>query len=146
MGNEAGWGRHVSTAGPLGGLWRSLQAAWAGVEKLTTASSDNVQAAAHNLEYLAYLVVFVWLGLEAWRRFGAPYGLFVLGSLAIPLSVPTTGYPLLSMPRFCLPLFPAFLAMAAMAGTARRDRTILIVSSMLLGIATVEWSVGQWVS
>src|SRR5439155_6922327 len=74
VGNEAGWGRHVSAAGPLGGLWRSLQAAWAGIEKLTTASSDNVQAAAHNLEYLAFLVVFVWLGLEAWRRFGAPYG------------------------------------------------------------------------
>ena len=144
--NEAGWDRHLSAAGPVGGLWRGLKAAWAGIEQLATGSLGNAQAGAHNLEYLAFLVVFVWLGLEAWRRFGAPYGLFVLGSLAIPLSVPTTGYPLLSMPRFCLPLFPAFLAMAAMAGTARRDRAILIVSSMLLGIATVEWSVGQWVS
>jgi hypothetical protein len=146
VGNEAGWDRHISAAGPAGGLWRSLKAAWNGVEKLTTGSSDNVQAAAHNLEYLAFLVVFVWLGIEAWRRFGAPYGVFVLGSLAIPLSVPTTGYPLLSMPRFCLPLFPAFLAMAAIADTPRRDRAILIVSTLFLGIAVVEWSAGQWVS
>jgi hypothetical protein len=50
------------------------------------------------------------------------------------------------MPRFCLPLFPAFLAMAAIADTPRRDRAILVVSSLFLGVAVVEWSVGQWVS
>lgn len=146
VGNEAGWGRHLSAAGPAGGLWRGLETAWKGVEKLTTASADNAQAAAHNIEYLGFLVVFLWLGIEAWRRFGAPYGLFVLGSLAIPLSAPTVGYPLLSMPRFCLPLFPAFLALAAIAHTPRRDRAILVCSSVFLGIAVVEWSVGQWVS
>jgi hypothetical protein len=91
-------------------------------------------------------VLFVWLGVEAWRRFGAPYGIFVLGSLAIPLSVPTVGYPLLSMPRFCLPLFPAFLALAAIGTTARRDRAIVAASALFLGVAVVEWSVGQWVS
>lgn len=140
VGNEAGWGRHVSPAGPFGGLWRSLVKAWEGLEHLTVAAS------AHNLENLAFLALFVWLGVEAWRRFGAPYGLFVLGSLAIPLSAPTGGYPLLSMPRFCLPLFPAFLALAAIGGTPRRDRAIVIVSSLFLAVATVQWSVGQWVS
>jgi hypothetical protein len=146
VGNEAGWGRHLSHAGPAGGLWHGVQAAWHGVERITTTSSNNVQAAAHNVEYFSFLVVFAWLGIVAWRRFGAPYGVFVLGSLAIPLSAPTTGYPLLSMPRFCLPLFPAFLAMAAIADTPRRDRAILVVSSLFLGVAVVEWSVGQWVS
>ena len=144
--NEAGWGRHVSVAGPFDGLWHGFRAALVGVERVVTRSSDNVQAAAHNLEYFAFFAVFAWLGIEAWRRFGAPYGLFVLGSLAIPLSAPTGGYPLLSMPRFCLPLFPAFLALAAVAATPRRDRMILVVSSVFLAVATVEWSVGQWVS
>jgi hypothetical protein len=154
--NEAGWNRHVSLAGPLDGLWHGLQAAWAGVEQLVTsdrthiywthAGADPLHVAAHNLEDFAFLAVFVGLGVVAWRRFGAPYGLFVLGSLAIPLSAPTPGFPLLSMPRFCLTLFPAFLALAAVATTARRDRAILVVSSVLLAVATVEWSVGQWVS
>lgn len=144
--NEAGWGRHLSAAGPLGGLWDGLRAAWAGIELLAKGGSGNLQGAAHNLEYLAFLLVFLWLGVEAWRRFGAPYGLFVLGSLALALSAPTSGYPLLSMPRFCLPLFPAFLALAAIATTARRDRTILVVSSVFLAVAVVEWSAGQWVS
>ena len=145
FGNEAGWGRHLSPAGPFGGLWHSLEASWTGVVQIAT-GDPRAQAGAHNLEYLAFLVVFLWLGVEAWRRFGAPYGLFVLGSLAIPLSVPTVGYPLLSMPRFCLPLFPAFLALAAIANTERRDRAILVVSSVFLGVAVVGWSVGQWVS
>ena len=144
--NEAGWGRHLSPAGPFGGLWHGLAKAWSGVELLVTNSSGNAQGAAHNLEYFAFLVLFVWLGVEAWRRFGAPYGLFVLGSLAIALSAPTVGYPLLSMPRFCLPLFPAFLALAGVATTARRDRVILVLSSCFLAVAVVEWSVGQWVS
>jgi dolichyl-phosphate-mannose-protein mannosyltransferase len=143
--NEAGWGRHLSPAGPLGGLWHGVAAAWHGVKQIAT-GDPNMQAGAHNLEYLAFLVLFLWLGVEAWRRFGAPYGLFVLGSLAIPLSAPTVGYPLLSMPRFCLPLFPAFLALAAFADTERRDRTILVLSSVFLGVTAVAWSVGQWVS
>lgn len=143
--NESGWGRHVSHAGPFGGLWHSLTSAWKGV-KLIVTNDPNAQAGAHNIEYLLFFALFVWLGIEAWRRFGAPYGLFVLGSLAIPLTAPTVGYPLLSMPRFCLPLFPAFIALASIASTERRDRTILIVSTMFLGVAVVAWSVGQWVS
>jgi 4-amino-4-deoxy-L-arabinose transferase-like glycosyltransferase len=154
--NEAGWDRHVSHAGPLGGLWHSLQAVWAGIEQLATgdrthsfwahSGSDPLYVAAKNLEDFAFLVVFLWLGVVAWRRFGAPYGLFVLGSLAIPLSAPTTGYPLLSMPRFCLVLFPAFLALASMATTRRRDGTVLVLSSFFLAVATVQWSLGSWVS
>ncbi|MHB8468448.1 MAG: mannosyltransferase family protein [Gaiellaceae bacterium] len=153
---EAGWNRHFSVAGPLGGLWYGLQAAWAGIEQLATgdrahafwahSNSDPLYVAAHNLEDLAFLIVFVWLGVEAWRRFGAPYGIFVLGSLAIPLSVPHAGYPLLSMPRFCLTLFPDFLALAAIATSGRRDRTILALSAVFLAVATVQWSLGTWVS
>ena len=143
--NEAGWGRHVSHAGPFGGLWHSLESGWKGVKQIAN-GDPNAQAGAHNIEYLLFFAVFVWLGIEAWRRFGAPYGLFVLGSLAIPLSAPTVGYPLLSMPRFCLTLFPAFLALAAVATTERRDRAILAVSAMFLAVATVQWSLGQWVS
>jgi len=146
VGNEGGWGRHLSSAGPFGGIWHGARSAWEGLGQVLTGSSENVQAAAHNLEYFAFFALFAWLGVEAWRRFGAPYGLFVLGSLAIPLSAPTVGYPLLSMPRFCLPLFPAFLALAGIATTVRRDRVIIVLSSAFLAVATVEWTVGQWVS
>ena len=40
----------------------------------------------------------------------------------------------------------AFLALAAIATTARRDRVIVVLSSCFLAVAVVEWTVGQWVS
>jgi hypothetical protein len=153
---ESGWGRHFSAAGPFGGLWRGLQAAWAGIEQLATndrthvywphAQSDPLHVAAHNLVDFGFFLLFLWLGIEAWRRFGAPYGIFVLGGLAIFLSVPNVDYPLLSAPRFCLTLFPAFLALAAIAKSPRQERGILVVSSVFLAVATVEWILAQWVS
>jgi hypothetical protein len=151
------WSRHVSYAGPLGGIWDGLRAGWAGMRQLVSGShtttywpavegTDPMRVAAVNLEALAFLVLFVALTVVAWRRFGAPYGLFAALSLAIPLSVPSERWPLLSLPRFGLTIFPLFLALAALGGRPRLHTTIVSVSSILLGVAIVQWSLWQWVS
>lgn len=144
---EAGWNRHFSPAGPFAGAWHGLQAAWAGVEQLVTGDrlhaywthshSDPLYVAAHNLEDFAFFAVFVVLGVVAWKRFGAPYGIYVLGVIALAAAVPQSSYPLLSMPRFCLTLFPAFMALAALATTAARDRLILVASTLFSAVAIV---------
>jgi Mannosyltransferase (PIG-V) len=154
--NESGWNRHLSHAGPFGGLWNGLRSVWAAIEQIATGDrthsywpyshSDPLYVAAHNLEDFTFFAVFLWLGIVAWRRFGAPYGLYVVVGLALPLSVPHLGYPLLSMPRFCLTLFPAFLALAAVANTARRERLVVVTSCVLLGVAVTQWATGAWVS
>jgi hypothetical protein len=105
-----------------------------------------MRVAAVNLEALAFLVLFVALTVIAWRRFGAPYGLFAALSLAIPLSVPSERWPLLSLPRFGLTIFPLFLALATLGGRPRLHTAIVAVSSILLGVAVVQWSLWQWVS
>jgi len=153
---EGGWYRHVSYAGPLGGLWNSLRAVAAALAQLATGDrvhafwtrshSDPLYVATHNLEDFAFFAVFLVLGIVAWRRFGAPYGLYVLVGLAIPLSVPHLGYPLLSMPRFCLTLFPAFLALASLATTVTRDRIVVATSCAFLAVAIVMWTGERWVS
>ena len=102
-----------------------------------------MRAAAVNLECFAFLVLFVVLTVIAWRRFGAPYGLFCAVSLAIPLSVPSHRWPLLSMPRFGLVLFPCFLALAALGGRPRLHTAILVVSSIMLGVAVTQWALGN---
>ncbi len=154
------WHRHLSPAGPLGGIWHGLRAAWAGVEQLASGShthaywpavsvadSDPFHVAAVNLQNFAFLVLFAALTVVAWRRFGAPYGLFCALSLAVPLSVPSSRWPLLSIPRFGLVLFPLFLALAALAGNRPRLHTaVLAVSALLLGVTTVQWALWQWVS
>jgi len=151
------WSRHLSAAGPLGGVWDGLRAGWAGIEQLASGShtqaywgpvqdSDPMRVAILNLEALAYLVLFVVLTVIAWRRFGAPYGLFAALSLAIPLSVPSERWPLLSLPRFGLTIFPLFLALAAVGGRPRAHTAIVAISSVLLGVSIAQWALWQWVA
>ena len=61
------WERQLSPAGPLGGLIAAVQ----------------------HREVLDLVVtcVVIGLGVVAWRRIGAPYGLYVLASVALPLAV-----------------------------------------------------------
>jgi Mannosyltransferase (PIG-V) len=151
------WSRHVSWAGPLGGLWDGLRAGWAGVRQLASGSdttrywsavqdTDPDRVAAINLEQLAFLVLFAALTVVVWRRFGAPYGLFAALSLAIPLSVPSERWPLLSIPRFGLAVFPFFLALAVLGARPRVNTVVIVVSAMLLGIVCVQWALWQWVA
>jgi hypothetical protein len=151
------WNRHLSVAGPLGGIWNGLRAGWAAIEQYASGShthvywtavrnTDPMRVATINLESLAFLVLFVLLAVVAWRHFGAPYGLFAALSLAIPLSVPSDRWPLLSIPRFGLTIFPLFLALAVLGRRPRAHTAIVGVSSMLLGVAVVQWALWQWVA
>jgi hypothetical protein len=105
-----------------------------------------MHAAAVNLEGVVFLAIFLVLTVIAWRRFGAPYGLFAALSLAIPLSVPSSRWPLLSLPRFGLVIFPLFLALAAVGGRPRLHTAILSVSALMLGVVVVQWALWQWVA
>ena len=147
------WHRHVSAAGPLGGIWDGLVAGWRGLEQLVVGHGTHVagvnpmHAAAENLQALVFLVLFAALTVVAWRRFGAAYGLFAAISLAIPLSYPSSRWPLLSLPRFGLVVFPFFLALAALtSGRPRLHSAVLVCSAIFLGVAIVQWALWQWVA
>jgi len=153
------WHRHPSYAGPLEGIWDGLRAGWAGIEQLASGSHthrywaavpdrdiDPFHVAAVNLENLFFLALFAGLTVVVWRRFGAPYGLFCAVSLAIPLSVPSERWPLLSLPRFGLVVFPFFLALAVLGGRPRVHTAIVVVSSLFLGVVVAQWALWQWVA
>ncbi len=154
---QALWHRHLSPAGPLGGVWDGLRAGWAGVEQLASGShvhrywpaitdTDPMRVALVNLTSLAFLALFCWLTVIAWRRFGAPYGLFCTLSLALPLSTPSSQWPLQSLPRLGLTVFPFFLALAVIGGRPRVHTAIVGVSAMLLGVFVTQWALWQWVA
>ena len=154
--NQERWDRELSPLGPLGGIWDGTRAAWDGLVVVSTrvgASAYTLDGhtprhvAAENIEALAFLVLFAFLTVVVWRRFGAAYGLFAALSVALPLSVPSDPVPLLSLPRFGLPVFPFFLALAALAGgRPRTHAAILSISALLLGVTVVRWSLWQWVA
>jgi 4-amino-4-deoxy-L-arabinose transferase-like glycosyltransferase len=147
------WHRHFSPAGPFGGIWDGLVAGWHGAEQFVTGHGAHVSgaspmhAAAENIQALAFLVLFLALTVVVWRRFGVVYGLFAAISLAIPLSYPSSRWPLLSIPRFGLVIFPLFLALAALtAGRPRAHSAVVACSALLLGVAVVQWALWQWVA
>ena len=157
--SQGHWNRHLSYAGPLGGIWQGLRGGWAAIEQFASGShthnywpvvsikdSDPMRTAAINLGALLFLVLFLWLSVVAWRRLGTAYGLYCLASLAIPLSVPSSRWPLYSMPRFGLVAFPVFLALAVVGGRPRLHTAILATSAILLGVAVSEWALWQWVA
>jgi hypothetical protein len=150
------WARRFSWAGPFGGIWDGLRAAVAGVRQLVAGPGGHVywpvrdttpmRVAALNLELFAFLVLFLVLAVVVWRRFGSVYGLFCAISLAIPLSMPSHRWPLLSLPRFGLVIFPFFLALAVLGGRPRVHTAIVGVSALLLGVAVTQWALWQWVA
>src|SRR4029079_9159140 len=141
-------------------LWDALRAGWAGVQQLASGSNEHVywtavspadsvplRTAVLSLELLGFLGVFIALTVVAWRRFGAPYGLFAALSLALPLSVPSSRWPLLSLPRFGLAIFPLFLALAWIGGLRpRANAAIVATSAVLLGVFVVQWTLWDWVA
>jgi hypothetical protein len=136
---ESIWHRHLSAAGPLGGVWDALT-------RWHPSGVGLEHSVAVNLEGWAFLLLFAALTVVAWRRLGASYGVYCALSLAIPLSLPSERWPLLSLPRFGLVVFPFFLALATLGARPRVHDAIVGVSSALLGIAVVQWVLYQWVA
>ena len=99
-----------------------------------------------NLEQLAYAVVLLALGVYAWRALGAAYGVFVLGSLALPFSDPVPSTPLLSIPRFALGVFPVFIALGLLGKSQRVHTGLLVGLTLLLGINLARWTLWIWVA
>jgi hypothetical protein len=117
------WERHLHVLGPLEGLGRAV--AGGDVPELATAA------------------VMLPLAVVAWQRFGAPYGLFALGVLLLPMSLPSDRLGgLYSLHRLALVAFPCFLALALLARRRRDEVLVSLVLGTLLAVNVVRW--GLW--
>src|SRR5207302_2972758 len=88
----------------------------------------------HLLDWLITVPVLV-AGVYALVRFRATYGVYVWVSLLAPLSFIFQSRPLMSVPRFVLPLFPVYWSAARWTeGSRGRHELVLVASAMLLGV------------
>jgi hypothetical protein len=89
----------------------------------------------------------LWLTWVAWRRLGVAYALYSAATLAIVLSVPAEGFPLVSLPRFLLADFPLFLALAALTLDRPRAREVTLCTFAALGaVAAAAFARGIWIA
>jgi hypothetical protein len=145
---QAEWERVLA---PLSGVALGVWSAASGIVELaggfdggSLAASAADSEALLNIALLGFLVLAGWLTAEAARRLPAAYLGYVISSLALPLSVPVVGQPLMSLPRFMLVAFPLWVALALWALERGAVRRVLAGSAAGL-VATTALFAG-WVT
>jgi hypothetical protein len=115
---QAAWHRSFV---PLGGLALGLWGAVRSVGELIIPSLARSPAAnAHgvatrlldlrDIAMFCFLAGGIWLCQEASSRLDPAYVAYAICGLALPLSVPAGGFPLMSLPRFEFVIFPLWVA------------------------------------
>lgn len=148
------WFRHF--AGPFGGVWDGIVAAWDGLRQLVhgpgppvyfrQAGGDPLVVAEANLVQFGFLVLGVLALVGAFRRLPFAYGAYALVSLAMPLSYPATPQPLQSISRYELVLFPLFMWGAWWIWRRRLVTPAIAVLAVLLGLFTAEFASWRFVA
>jgi len=142
---EEQWDRALA---PLAGLAQGFIAAGQGLIDLFAGTSfqENVvdprAMGAMNLALLAFMVFAIWLTVKAIRRVPPAYTGYAVVSLALPLSTPALGQPLMSFPRFIMVLFPLWITLALLINGRGALRRTIGGSLVLLAAATglfVAW-------
>jgi hypothetical protein len=148
---QADWNRETSPLGPLAGLHDAVLSAGRGARNLLDMPADGPANAQRvglwNLSHLALLLVAGWLTWIAWKRLGAAFGAYSAATLAIALSAPAEGFPLVSLPRFLLVDFPLLLAVASLTLERPRWRDAVLVAFAAFGAAAAAaFARGIWIA
>jgi hypothetical protein len=120
------WERRLSPAGPLGGVVAAVES--------------------RELLDLGVALALIVLGIVAWKRIGAAYGLYTLASVALPLTFVSDKVPLWSMQRFGVVVFPAFMALAVVVRSRRATFATAAILAAWLAVYVVRWALWYWVA
>ncbi len=126
------WGRHF--APPWVSIYNTIQAIVQG----PLASSQSVN---HMIE-LAFTIVFLVLMVVSFRLLRPSYSWYFAASLLVPMSTAS----LMSMPRFVLVIFPAFMLLALWGRNPVINSLIVALSLPLLGLFTVLFACWYWLA
>jgi hypothetical protein len=146
---QAAWQRSFVPLGGIAlGLWSAVQGlvelVIPGLARSPAANTHGVPTQLIDLRDIAmlgFLVGGIWLCVEASRRLNPAYVAYAVCGLALPLSVPAGGFPLMSLPRFEFVIFPLWIALALWAHERQRVRQVLWVFGTLLAICSSLFSV-----
>src|SRR4051812_45502968 len=148
------WYRHF--AGPLGGIWDGVVAAWEGARQLLSGSREHVyfheaggdpyRVASMNLMLFGFLILALAACVGTVRRLPRAYGVYVASALVLPLSFPVGPQPLMSLPRFLAVLFPVFMWLALVCEERRITARAVGASALGLGLFTAQFATWHFIS
>ena len=95
-----------------------------------------------SIAVMAALIFLLIMTVEVWARLPRVYGVYMLTVVLFSL----VGGDLISLPRFVVPMFPAFIALAQIGKREWIDRLILIPSLLLQGVLALMFTKGYWIA
>jgi Gpi18-like mannosyltransferase len=98
-----------------------------------------------NIPDLIFCILFIAGTILVWKKLPAVYGVYTSGLMLLYLSTNTSVYPLLSMSRYVLVLFPVFIAMPAII--QNKIIHLIILTVMLTGLLffSAQFALWGWV-
>ena len=128
-----------------------------GLDELALKSPQRVQALIRQELYLGgfydsngYNLIFFLLGLAvallAFRRIRLSLAAYALLMMLFPIFAPVPRTPLISLPRYMLPVFPLFMVLAIWGQNSRVNRFLSYPALIFLGIFTVRFATWYWVA
>ncbi len=129
---QANWSRKLTN--PLATLWDGTRVAWRFL--------GSYAAGYHQIDWLVTAVVLV-AATYATAKLRPSYGVYLWAGILAPLSYVWLPRPLMSFPRFALPLFPIYWGMALWTERGHgRHEVVVAGSALFLGLLTllfVNW-------
>jgi hypothetical protein len=138
--SQAQWNRGFH--GPFGAIVMATDQLFRNIGDLPHLNVDQVR---EFVEYGVLLFVIV-ATVGTFRRLPAAYGLYVVASLALPLSFPSSDEALLSILRFTAVLFPLFMWLALFCEERRITAPVVALSAALLLVGAGAVAHGTWVA
>ncbi|HEX2084755.1 MAG TPA: hypothetical protein VHF89_03660, partial [Solirubrobacteraceae bacterium] len=100
-----------------------------------------------DLTLFVVLVLVLAALVAALRRLPPAYSLYAAAALALPLTYPAVGQPLMSLPRFVAVLWPLHLWLAlALVDRPRARTAALVLSASGLALVAARLATWRWVA
>lgn len=113
---------------------------WLSIQNISRGISPMV-----NISDLIFCLLFIAGTILVWKKLPAVYGVYLSSFMLLYLSTNTNIYPLLSMPRYVLVLFPVFMAMPAIIQNKRIRLITLAAMSTGLLFFSAQFAIWGWV-
>lgn len=102
-------------------------------------------ARAVTLQDFLVTLVLIAAAVIAWRRLPRVYAIYLIAATLFLLSSTLPDWPIQSMLRYSLTIFPLFLVLAQLGASRTGNRSIVIACAPLLGMYTALFAQWYWV-
>jgi hypothetical protein len=126
--------------GWIGDLFRNLN--WTYV---TSTEFRYTVGQSQVLDVLVTITAFALI-LIGLKKVPLYYTAWVIPPMIVPLLAPSSVFPLMSMPRFVLPLFPLFVVAVLLIRNRRAGIALASISAVLLVLLTMQFALWYWVA